>query len=98
MRISFSRRKISLEGEKQQRDADLKIKCGEVQTLQKEYESINSTIQLLEKQRGTVEDNSYVDYLLSGWVGLSCFSSFSLVTSHLRTYAHFLRQQAWISV
>ena len=46
------RRKIQLEADKQQRDADLRIRSGEVQTLQKEYEAISSTTQQLERQRG----------------------------------------------
>ena len=48
----YRRKKIQLEGEKQQREADLRICSGEVQTLQKEYEVISSTTQQLERQRG----------------------------------------------
>jgi len=47
-----NRKKIQLEADKQQRDADLRIRSGEVQTLQKEYEAISSTNQQLERQRG----------------------------------------------
>ena len=52
LRLPVVRKKIQLEADKQQKDADLKIRSGEVQTLQKEYEAINSTTMQLERQKG----------------------------------------------
>lgn len=52
MIVFWSRRKMQLEADKQQRGADVKIRTGEVQTLQKEYEAVNSTVQQLENQKG----------------------------------------------
>lgn len=51
--LSHYRRKLQLEAEKQQKGADVKIMSGEVQTLQKEYEAVNSTVLQLEKQKGS---------------------------------------------
>ncbi|XP_013381272.1 epidermal growth factor receptor substrate 15-like 1 isoform X3 [Lingula anatina] len=51
----MKREKIQLEQNKAQRDADIKIRSGEVQTLQKELDAINNTIQQLETQKGEAQ-------------------------------------------
>ena len=57
--LPVDRKKIQLEADKQQKDADLKIRSGEVQTLQKEYEAINSTTMQLERQKGYCSSLDY---------------------------------------
>ena len=49
------REKMTLEQDRAQKEADIKIRTVEVQTLQKELDAINTTLKQLETQKGEAQ-------------------------------------------
>ena len=53
--FEFCREKMFLDQERTQKAADIRIRAGEVQTLQKELDGVNSTVTKLENQKSDAQ-------------------------------------------
>lgn len=70
------REKMSLEKERAQKEADIRIRNGEVAALQKELDAINATVSQLQMQKGEAQkrldelDDKVSDFI--SWSSFQC--------------------------